>query len=135
MNGRRPLGIKLLVAFFAFGTLMCALTIVLLSFPGTALDVLWRANPEAQTAFAAMGGWAILLMLVVGTACACSAIGLAREAAWGRRLAIGVLAINLLGDLIGAIVRRDPRTLIGLPIGGAMIAYLLLVRRTATQAN
>ena len=40
--------IVLFVAFFAFGTLMCLLTIVLLAFPGTALDALWRANPEAH---------------------------------------------------------------------------------------
>ena len=36
--------IVLFVAFFAFGTSMCLLTIVLLAFPGTALDALWRAN-------------------------------------------------------------------------------------------
>jgi len=30
---------------------MCALTIVLLLFPGTALDSLWRLNPEAHAAF------------------------------------------------------------------------------------
>ena len=32
-----------------------------------------------------------------------------------------VLAINLLGDLFGAILRHDARTLIGLPIAGAML--------------
>jgi hypothetical protein len=36
-----------------------------------------------------------------------------------------VLAINLAGDVIGAAVRHDPRTLIGVPIGGAMIGYLV----------
>ena len=50
--------IILFVAFFAFGTLMCLLTIVLLAFPGTAFDALWRANPEAHEAFAAHRAWA-----------------------------------------------------------------------------
>jgi len=115
---------RLFVAFFAFGTCMCLLTIVLLAFPGSALDALWRANPEAQQAFASHRGWAMLLMTLVGAACAAAAIGLARRAEWGRRLAIAVLTVNLLGDLGGAIVRHDPRTLIGLPVGGAMIWLL-----------
>jgi len=34
--------IKFFAVFFAFGATMCALTIVLLLFPGTALDFLWR---------------------------------------------------------------------------------------------
>ena len=64
-------------------------------------------------------------MLTVGIACALAAIGLAKNAAWGRRLALAILAVNLIGDSATAIVRHDPRTLIGLPIGGGMIAYLL----------
>jgi len=115
---------RLFVAFFAFGTCMCLLTIVLLAFPGSALDALWRVNAEAQSAFAAHRAGAMLLMALVAAACAAAAIGLARRAAWGRRLAIAVLAVNLLGDLGGAMVRHDPRTLIGLPIGGAMIWLL-----------
>ena len=63
-------------------------------------------------------------MTLVAAACAAAAIGLARRAEWGRRIAITVLAVNLLGDLGGAIVRHDPHTLIGLPIGGAMIWLL-----------
>ena len=44
---------------------------------------------------------------------------------WGHRLALTVLGINLMGDALNAALRGDARTLIGLPIGGAMIAYLL----------
>jgi hypothetical protein len=36
-----------------------------------------------------------------------------------------VLGCNLLGDRPNALVRGDRRTLIGLPIGGAMLVYLL----------
>lgn len=76
-----------------------------------------------------MDRWAVLLMLVVGTAYGLAAIGLARGARWGQTFALAVLALNLAGDLIGAGVRRDPRILIGVPIGGAMIAYLLRRRK------
>jgi hypothetical protein len=47
---------------------------------------------------------------------------------WGRILAVIILAVNLIGDSINAFVRHDLRTLIGIPIGGAMIFYLLKVR-------
>jgi hypothetical protein len=67
----------------------------------------------------------MLLMLLVGTACATAAIGLARQKAWGRRLAIAILVINLAGDTINALARRNPRTLIGLPVAGLMIWYLV----------
>jgi hypothetical protein len=121
----KSLAVTVLVGFFAFGTTMCCLTIVLLTFPGTALDAAWRINPDAAIAFQQMGWAAIPLMAAVGTACAAAAIGLARRRKWGRRVAIAVLAVNLIGDVAGAIIRHDPRTLIGVPIGGAMILFLL----------
>jgi len=39
-------------------------------------------------------------------------------------LAIALIAINLVGDTISAVSRHDLRTLAGMPIGAAMIAYL-----------
>ena len=67
---------------------------------------------------------AIVLMIVVGTACTLAAIGLWRGTFWGKRLALAILTINLAGDIFNACFRHDYRTLIGLPIGGAMIIYL-----------
>jgi hypothetical protein len=119
-----PLGLKLLVAFFWFGTTMCMLTLILLCCPGGPLEPLWRLNPDAHAGFQAMGKLSFLLMTIVGLACASTAIGLAARAEWGRRLAIGVLSANLLGDLGNVIARHDYRTLIGLPIAATLIVYL-----------
>ncbi|PYK91355.1 MAG: hypothetical protein DME40_06880 [Verrucomicrobia bacterium] len=124
---------KLLALFFAFGACMCALTIWLLLFPGGALDSLWRLNPEAHAAFQRIGGLLILLMVIVGVACALAAIGLARNAKWGRWLGILILAANLVGDLTNAFVRHDLRTLIGVPIAGAMIFYLAKLEPKMTK--
>jgi len=124
MKGETPIGLKLLAIFFVFGACMCALTIGLLLFPGSALDSLWRLNPEAHAAFQWIGRLSILLMAIVGVVCALAAIGLARNAKWGRWLGILILAANLVGDLTNAFVRHDLRTLVGLPIAGAMIFYL-----------
>ena len=122
------MGIKLLAIFFAFGASMCLLTILLLLFPGSPLDALWRLNPDAHAAFQSLGKMSILLMLIVGTACAFAATGLARSRLWGRNLGLIILAVNLVGDSINAFARHDLRTLIGLPIGGAMIFYLVQAR-------
>jgi hypothetical protein len=121
---RVPLGLRLLAIFFGFGTVMCALTIVLLLFPGTALDVAWRLNPEAQRSFQSLGTLSILLMAVVGISCGAAAIGLFRGAWWGRVVGLIILLANLVGDAANAILRHDYRALIGIPIGGVMIVYL-----------
>jgi uncharacterized membrane protein (DUF2068 family) len=105
---------------------MSGLTCVLLLFPGTGLDRVWRLNPEAREAFRQMGPWAVLLMATVCAACALAARGLWRQAPWGRWLALAILTVNLIGDAANAFLRGDLRTLIGLPIGGALIAYLVV---------
>ena len=113
-----------LASFFAFGVSICLLTIALLLFPGTALDELWRLNPDAHAVFQAIGGWSIAIMLLVGTACLIAAIGLWRGTLWGTRVAILILVVNMIGDLSNALLNYDFRTLIGLPIAAAMIVYL-----------
>jgi len=101
---------------------------VLLIFPGSAFDSLWRLNPDAQAAFQSLGVMSIFLMALVGTACGAAAVGLAKNRGWGRNLALIILAVNLVGDSINVFARHDLRTLIGIPIGGALIFYLLKVR-------
>ena len=49
-------------------------------------------------------------MAIVATGCGFAAIGLARNREWGRRLAIGILIINLIGDSLDAFIharRKD----------------------------
>ena len=116
--------IKLFAVFFAVGATMCALTMVLLLFPESGLDWLWRLNPEAHSALQSLGNLSILLMFIVGAGCAFAAVGLWRNAVWGIRMALTILWLNMVGDLGNALVRHDYRSLIGLPIGGAMIFYL-----------
>jgi len=120
-----PLGIILLSVFFALGALIACVTALALAFPGEGLDSLWRLNPHAHASFLAMGQWAIALMCAVAAACATSAVGLWIRASWGHRLALVLLAVNLVADTANAFVRGDLRTLIGIPIAGALIAYLL----------
>jgi len=133
MKRETPIGLKLLAIFVAFGACMCALTIWLVLFPGGALDSLWRLNPEAHAVFQRIRGLSILLMVIVGVACALATIGLARNAKWGRWLGIPILATNLVGDLTNAFVQHDLRTLIGVPIAGAMIFHLAKLEPQMTK--
>ena len=121
---RHPVGITLLIIFFAAGALICSIVMLALAFPGSPLEAIWRLRPDARTEFQEYGTWSIMLMAAVGAACGLSAFGLARGYEWGRRLAIGVLTVNLVGDMFNAVFRGDRRTLIGLPIAGLMIWYL-----------
>ena len=118
-----------LALFFAFGTAMSLLAALALLLPNSGLQHVWRLNSQAHAGLAALGSWAIALMFVVSVACGLAAVGLWRGAGWGRAVALTVLAVNLLGDAGNALVRGDVRTLIGIPIGAALIAYLLLNRR------
>ena len=122
---KRPLGITAIAGFFCFGACMSGLAAIMLWFPGSPLDVLWRINPRGHEGFAAVGGWAALLMLAVCAACIAAAAGLWRCKLWGIWTAIAILTINLVGDTLSAVLQSDWRSLIGLPIGGAMIWYLL----------
>ena len=125
MTQARPRALSALSGFFAFGTLVSGTSAVSLAWPGSALEPMWRLTPDARAALARLGPWAVPLLLTVAAACAGSAAGLWRERRWGHRLAVGVLTVNLVGDLLNAVVRGDRRTLVGLPIGGAMLGYLL----------
>jgi hypothetical protein len=118
-------------AFFAFGAMMCLLTTVLLVFPGTKLDSLWNLNPDAHVGFQSLGSWSIVLLVVVGAGCALAAIGLWRATNWGVQLAVAILFCNIIGDLVNAFMRRDYRSLVGLPIAGAMIFYLVRLNTAA----
>jgi len=124
----RPGGVTALSIFFGFGIIPSTATALALTFPGAWSDAMWRLKPEAPAQFARLGPLAIPLMIVVALACGGAAVGLWTRQRWGHRLAVAVLSVNLLGDTLNALVRGDWRTLIGLPIGGAMLAYLLSYR-------
>jgi hypothetical protein len=104
---------------------MSGLAFILLMFPGIPLDVAWRLNPGAHIAWSALGWRALLLMSATSLACATAALGLWRCRRWGLWTAVAILVINLIGDAGNALLLGDKRALIGLPIGGLLMWYLL----------
>ena len=116
---------KPLAAFFAFGALMAGSTALALLFPGSPLEALWSLKPDARRGFESLGAPAsIALMAAVSLASGAAAAGLWHERLWGVRLAMGILAVNLLGDVLNATVGGDPRSWIGVPIAALLLLYL-----------
>src|SRR6266508_884263 len=109
---RRPVGLTLLTAFCLFGAFMACLAFFGLLLSSGFLEPIWQLNPDAHRALTDLGAWGMLLMAVVAIACALAASGLWIQAQWGRRLAVGILAIDVLGDVMNVIKRSNLRSLI-----------------------
>jgi hypothetical protein len=121
----RPLGITALSIFFLFGAAMSFISSILLLFPGSFLEPLWKLNPRARENFTAIGMWAIALMFVVCVACVLAALGLWRGSWWGYWLTVALLVINLLGDVANVILGTEPRAAVGIPIVVLTLAFLM----------
>ena len=132
---KRPVGVIALSFFFVFGATMSGLTFLMLLFTGSSLDILWRLNPRAHQGLSAMGWPALLLMAAVSLACITAAIGLWRCTPWGLWTALAILIVNLFGDGANVLVTGDKRALLGLPIGGLMIWYLIEKRRLFARSK
>ena len=85
---------------------------------------MWRLNPRGHEALSGMGIWAPLLLGTVCLACTAAACGFHLGKRWGYRLGIGLLLVNLTGDLINAALGIEPRAVIGVPIVALILWYL-----------
>jgi hypothetical protein len=135
MSKTRPLGVVALVLLFAVGTFASFISALSLLFPGSFLDPIWRLNPNARAGFTRIGSWAIVLMIAVCAACIFTAIGLWRGRSWGYWLAVVMLAVNLAGDVVNVVSGIEPRAIVGIPIAGAILAYLLRKRTRCHFTN
>ena len=121
----RPKGITALSIFFLGGALICLIAVSALLFPESLLKPIWRLNPRGHVGFMAMGSWAILLLLIVSAACGVAAVGLWRGARWGQVIAVLLILLNLIGDVVNAALGIEPRAVVGIPIAGLLLIYLL----------
>lgn len=125
---RTSTGLRALAIFFATCACIAALSAIALLTPGGTLEPMWRLNPQAHRGFLAMGPWAAPMLLIVAASCLLSAIGLWRRVRWGRWLAITLLSMNLVGTIADILISGDLYSLIGMPVVGVLIWYLLSAR-------
>lgn len=112
----RPGRITALSIFFMAGTIISFTSAISLLSPNSFLEPMWKLNPRALDAFHHMGFWAILLMFVVSIFCGLAAYGLWNGELWGYYIAIGMLIINLIGDIYNFGSGIERRAFIGIPI-------------------
>jgi hypothetical protein len=84
----RPIGVTGLSIFFLVATVITFVAASSLVFPGGFLEPVGQLNPRGQAGLVAIGIWAVILLFVVGFACALASVGLWRGKRWGYVFAI-----------------------------------------------
>src|SRR6266480_5395422 len=120
----RPFGITSLIIFFLAGALISFLASVSLLIPLSFFEAMWRVNPRGHEGLVHIGLWAVVLLFAASISCAAAAIGLWRRARWGHRIAVTLIAINLMSDLVNAVMGTEPKAIVGVPIAFALLLYL-----------
>jgi hypothetical protein len=127
-RSQRPVGIIALCIFFSAGALISFTAGVSLLIPGSFLEPMWRLNPRGHEGLVHMGSWAPVLLFAASLSCAAAAAGLWRRARWGHRVAVTLIAINLLSSVANTLLGTEPRAIVGIPIALGLVLYLLSKR-------
>lgn len=122
---KRPRGITALSILFLAGALVSLTASASLLLPGSIIEPMWRVNPRAYEHLSELGPSAASLLFAVSICCAMAAIGLWRRAAWGHKIAVGLIATNLIADVANTLMGTEPRAIVGVPIALAILVYLL----------
>ena len=122
---RMPRGISAVGVFLFFGAAMASIAGATLTWPGTFLDRLWVLNPTAHKQLATFAKPAGTLFLLLAAVLAMAGTGWFKHRLWAWRLAVAVIATQVLGDLI-TFVRGDYwRGVVGVSFASALLFYLL----------
>jgi hypothetical protein len=104
---------------------MSSLAATTLLWRGTSLDRIWSLNPTAYRQIAPLGRIAGGLFLLLGLALAAAGIGWFRRRLWGWRLAVAIIAIQIVGDVTNCIRGDWLHGGIGVVVAGALWLFLL----------
>jgi hypothetical protein len=115
--------------FLFFGAVTASVSAIPLLWPETSLDRLWTLNPKAYQELAPFGRSVGILFLLLGATLSAAGIGWFRCRLWGWRLAVAIIAAQVLGgvirgDWLGGVA--------GVVIAGSLLFFLL--RRKIKEA-
>jgi len=128
LHGTKPPGFKAIGIFLFFGATTAGLAATTFLRPGTILDRAWTLNPTAYRQLSPLGSKVGVLFLILSAALAVSGIGWFCRRLLGWRLAVAIIATQVLGD-IANLVRGDwLRGATGVMIAGTLLLYLLSSR-------
>ena len=120
-----PRGITAVGAFLFFGAIMASLARATLTWPGTSFDRVWALNPTAHKQLASLGKPIGILFLLLSATLAVAGTGWSKRRLWGWRLAVAVIATQVLGDLVNFFRGDWLRGGVGFSIATALLRYLL----------
>ena len=120
--------------FLFLGAIMASLAATTLLWRGTALDRVWALNPMAYKHLAPLGRTVGILFLLLCGALTTTGIGWFRRRRWGWRLAVIIIAAQVLGDVVNCVRGNWLRGGSGVIIGGALLLFHLRPRIKAIFA-
>ena len=121
---KMPHGITAVGVFLFFGATMASIAGTTLTWPGTFLDRLWVLNPTAHKQLATFAKPAGILFLLLAAVLAIAGTGWFKRRLWGWRLAVAVIATQVLGDLVNFFKGDYLRGGVGFSIVTALLFYL-----------
>jgi hypothetical protein len=123
--GAKTPGFTAMGVFLFFGAIMASLAAITLLWRGTVLDRLWALNPVAHDQLAPHAGSAGIFFLLLAAVLATAGFGWFRRRLWGWRLAVVIIATQVLGDVVNCVRGDWLRGGIGVFIAGALLLFLL----------
>ena len=123
-----PRGTTAVGAFLFFGAIMASLAGATLTWPGTSFDRIWFLNPTAHKQLASLGRPKGILFLLLSAALTVAGTGWFKRRIWGWRLAVAIIATQVLGDVVNCVRGDWLRGGIGVMIASALLLFLLQPR-------
>jgi hypothetical protein len=121
----KPPGFTAVGLFLFFAAIMASLAATTLLWRGTTLDRVWALNPAAYKQLTPLGPMVGILFLTLGAVLVTAGIGWFHHRRWGWRLAVGVIATQVLGDIVKCARGDLLRGATGIVVAGALLWFLL----------
>jgi len=96
-----------------------------LTWPGSSLDQVWNLNQYAYKRLSPLGKTAGIAFLLLAAILAATSAGWFARRLWAWRLAVAVIATQILGDLVNVILGRFLEGVAGVAIASALLFCLL----------
>ena len=122
---KAPFVITAIGVFLFFGATMASLAGATLTWSGTFLDGIWILNPTGYKQLSTLGKPVGILFLFLGIALGVAGAGWFMRRRWGWRLAMAIIATQVLGDLLNILRGDFWRGSVGFSIALALLLYLL----------
>jgi hypothetical protein len=122
---KSPRGMSAVGIFLFFGATMAFLAGLTFLWPGTVLDRVWALNPHAYKQLAPFGRGMGIPLILLGLALTVAGMGWFKRFLWAWRLAVAIIAIQVVGNFVNIFLGRIVEGAIAVTIAVALLFYLL----------